>query len=112
MATYQPPTPINGLAALLDAAQREPVMTRCQNRDVAVILSPQGYDRLRALNTDEFSTTLLRSHRRACGLRGMTEEKLAEILADESWGAVIDTNALVSRLLLPGSILGRLFARP
>ena len=54
MATYQPPTPINGLAALLDAAQREPVMIRCQNRDVAVILSPQGYDRLRALNTDEF----------------------------------------------------------
>ena len=43
-----------GLAALLDAAQREPVMIRCQNRDVAVILSPQGYDRLRALNTDEF----------------------------------------------------------
>jgi len=42
----------------------------------------------------------------------MTEEKLAEILADESWGAVIDTNALVRRLLLPGSILGRLFARP
>ena len=42
----------------------------------------------------------------------MTEEKLVEILADESWGAVIDTNALVRRLLLPGSILGRLFARP
>ena len=54
MATYQPPTPINGLAALLDAAQRAPVMIRCQNRDVAVILSPQGYNRLRALNTDEF----------------------------------------------------------
>jgi prevent-host-death family protein len=29
------------LAALLDAAQREPVMIRRQNRDVAVILSPQ-----------------------------------------------------------------------
>jgi prevent-host-death family protein len=42
------------LAALLDAAQREPVMIRPQNRDVAVLLSPQEYDRLRALNSDEF----------------------------------------------------------
>ena len=40
------------LAALLDAAQREPVMIR-QNREVAVLLSPHEYDRLRALNTDE-----------------------------------------------------------
>ena len=45
------------LAALLDAAQREPVMIRRQNRDVAVLLSPQEYDRLRALNTDEFQRT-------------------------------------------------------
>ena len=37
------------LAALLDAAQREPVMIRRQKRDVAVILSPQEHDRLRAL---------------------------------------------------------------
>jgi len=42
------------LAALLDTAQREPVMIRRQNRDVAVLLSPHEYDRLRALNTDEF----------------------------------------------------------
>ena len=34
------------LAALLDAAQREPIMIRRQNRDVAVILSPEEYDRL------------------------------------------------------------------
>ena len=42
------------LAALLDAAQREPVTIRRQNRDVAVLLSPQEYDRLRAVNIDEF----------------------------------------------------------
>jgi hypothetical protein len=29
-------------------------MIRCQNGDVAVILSQQEYDRLRAPNTDEF----------------------------------------------------------
>ena len=71
------------LAALLDAAQREPVMIRRQNRDVAVLLSPQEYDRLRALNTDEFQRFCDRIGERAAA-RGMTEEKLAEILADES----------------------------
>jgi prevent-host-death family protein len=45
------------LTALLDTAQREPVMIRQRNRDVAVLLSPQEYDRLRALNTDEFQRT-------------------------------------------------------
>ena len=35
------------LAALLDAAQREPVVIRRQKRDVAVILSAEEYDRLR-----------------------------------------------------------------
>ena len=31
------------LAALLDAAQREPVVIRRQNRDVAVIMSAEEY---------------------------------------------------------------------
>jgi len=70
------------LAALLDAAQREPVMIQRQNRDVAVLLSPQEYDRLRALNTDEFQRFCDRIAERAAA-RGMSEEKLAEILADE-----------------------------
>lgn len=42
------------LAALLDAAQREPVVIRGQKRDIAVVLSPHEYDRLRALNAAEF----------------------------------------------------------
>ena len=42
------------LAALLDAAQREPVVIRRHERDVAVILSAQEYDRLRGLNVAEF----------------------------------------------------------
>lgn len=42
------------LAALLDAVQREPVTIRRQNRDVAVVLSPREYERLRALNIEEF----------------------------------------------------------
>ena len=71
------------LAALLDAAQREPVMIRRQNRDVAVLLSPQEYDRLRALNTDEFQRFCDLIGERSAA-RGMTEEKLAEILVDKS----------------------------
>jgi prevent-host-death family protein len=70
------------LAALLDAAQREPVMIRRQKRDVAVLLSPREYDRLRALNVEEFQLFCDRIAERAAA-RGMTEEKLAELLADE-----------------------------
>ena len=54
MLSVSAPDDKQRLAALLDTAQREPVMIRCQNRDVAVILSQQEYDRLRAPNTDEF----------------------------------------------------------
>jgi prevent-host-death family protein len=71
------------LAALLDAAQREPVVIRRQKRDVAVLLSPQEYDRLRALNRDEFQRFCDRMGEQAAA-RGMTGHKLAEILADDS----------------------------
>jgi prevent-host-death family protein len=68
------------VAALLDTAQREPVMIRRRNRDVAVLLSPHEYDRLRALNTDEFQRFCDRIAEWAAA-RGFTEDKLAEILA-------------------------------
>jgi antitoxin Phd len=71
------------LAALLDAAQREPVMIRRQNREIAVILSPQEYDRIRGLNVTELLEFCDRVGQRAVAC-GLTEEKLAEILADES----------------------------
>lgn len=70
------------LGALLDSAQREPVVIRRQNRDVAVLLSPQEYDRLRALNAAEFQRFCDRVAEDA-GTRGMTEDKLAEILRDD-----------------------------
>ncbi len=69
------------LAALLDAAQREPIVVRRQNRDVAVILSPQDYDRLRALNLAEFDR-LCEQVSTVAQTRGLTEAKLAELLAD------------------------------
>lgn len=71
------------LAALLDAAQREPVVIRRQKRDVAVILSPAEYDRLRALNVEEFERFCDLIGRQASE-RGMTKERLDAILEDES----------------------------
>lgn len=70
------------LAALLDAAQREPVVIRRQKRDVAVILSAQEFDRLRGLNIAEFQRFCDQIGERAAK-RGLTEDKLAKLLADD-----------------------------
>ena len=46
------------LAALLDAAQREPGLIRRQNRDVAVIMSAEEYQRIRKFNIAELKQTM------------------------------------------------------
>lgn len=71
------------LAAILDAAQHEPIMVRRQKREVAVVLSPREYERLRGLNLQELDQYCDRIAVQAAE-RGLTEEKLAEILDGES----------------------------
>jgi antitoxin Phd len=69
------------LAALLDAAQREPVVIRRQNRDVAVIMSAEEYERMRDLNAAEFQRFCDRIGAQAKA-RGLTEAALNTLLKD------------------------------
>ncbi|MBH0210316.1 MAG: type II toxin-antitoxin system Phd/YefM family antitoxin [Nitrospira sp.] len=70
------------LAAILDAAQREPVMIRRQKRDVAVLLSAQEYERVCAVNREEFLRFSDRVSKKAKA-QGLTEATLPKILANE-----------------------------
>ncbi|MCY4157292.1 MAG: type II toxin-antitoxin system Phd/YefM family antitoxin [Gammaproteobacteria bacterium] len=67
------------MAALLDAVQREPVTIRRQNREVAVVISPLDYRRLKSANLEEFEQLCNRVADHA-QKRGLTEEKLSELL--------------------------------
>ena len=68
---------------LLHVGKREPVFIREENRDVAVMISPEEYERLRRIKVDRFNAICDQIATEAKA-RGMTEELLAEILADGS----------------------------
>ena len=72
----------NRLGAILDAAQREPIVIRRQDRDIAVVLSMADYDRLRSANVGAFldlRNEIATEARKA----GLTAERLQELLTDD-----------------------------
>ena len=68
-------------AATIDAAQREPVLIQRHERDVAVVISSEEYDRLHQAPWAEFNRLSAIAAKQA-KVSGLTEEILAEILAD------------------------------
>jgi prevent-host-death family protein len=71
-----------GLASVIEAAAREPIVIERQKRAVAVVLSMQEYERLVRLNVAEFQRFCDQIGASAKG-SGMSEAKLAELLADD-----------------------------
>jgi prevent-host-death family protein len=72
----------NRLGAILDEAQREPIVIRRQDREIAVVLSMADYERLRTGNIQAFLE--LRNQVAAeAAVNGLTEERLNELLADD-----------------------------
>lgn len=69
------------LGRFIDTAQREPVIIEKHNRPTAVLLSIAEFDRLRGLNMAEFVSFCDRVGKRA-EERGLTEERLSEILSE------------------------------
>lgn len=69
-------------AALLDRAQKAPILIRRQKRDVAFLVSSEEYERYRKLQLQEFQA-LVKDIGLKAQQRGLTEEKLAEILAED-----------------------------
>ncbi|MCK8516983.1 type II toxin-antitoxin system Phd/YefM family antitoxin [Methylonatrum kenyense] len=71
-----------GLAAVIEAAGKEPVVIQRQKRDVAVVLSMEEYERLTRLNVAEFQRFCDRVGASAED-SGLSEAKLNELLSDD-----------------------------
>jgi len=69
-------------AAVIDKVQREPVTIRQQNRDVAVIMSMEEYQRITRINIQEFKQFRENIGRKAQE-RGLTEDKLNKFLIED-----------------------------
>ncbi len=69
--------------ALLDLSLREPVAIQRHDRNIAVLISPMDYEELRRFRVQELLRITERSGTYA-EARGMTDELLEQLLADES----------------------------
>ena len=71
----------NRLGAILDEAQREPIVIRRQDRDIAVVMSMADYERLKSGNVRAF-LELRNEVATQAAAAGLTEDRLAKLLAD------------------------------
>lgn len=69
-------------AAMLDAAQHGPVLIQRNERDIAVLVSAQEYEKIRRLRAQEL-IRLSEETSRYAEAQGMTDELLEQLLADE-----------------------------
>jgi prevent-host-death family protein len=69
-------------AAIIDQAQREPVWIQRHDRNVAVMMSAEEYDKIRKLRAQEL-IRLSEEMGRYAESQGMTDELLERLLADE-----------------------------
>jgi len=68
-------------AAVLDAAQRGPVLIQRHERDVAVLISAEEYEEIRKLRAHEL-IRLTEDTGRFAASQGMTGELLEQLLAE------------------------------
>jgi prevent-host-death family protein len=69
-------------AAMLDQSQREPVRIQRHERDVAVLVSAEEWEKVHKMRVDEFIRFTEETGRYAAS-KGMTDELLEQLLADE-----------------------------
>jgi prevent-host-death family protein len=72
----------NRLGAILDEAQREPIVIRRQDGDIAVVLSMADYERLRTGNIQAF-LDLRKQVAAETVAKGLTSRRLAALLKDD-----------------------------
>ena len=69
----------NRLGAILDDAQREPIVIRRQDRDIAVVLSMNDYERMRTGNIKAF-LALREEVAAEARSRGLTAARLSKLV--------------------------------
>ena len=83
MQTYTANEAKTRFGEFLDRAQRAPVRVTRHDRVVGVMVSAEDYEAMRVFYANRLRQTL-RENAAGAATAGLTEEKLAELLADES----------------------------
>ena len=83
MQTYTANEAKTRFSEFLDRAQREPVRVMRHNRVVGVMVSAEDYEAMRVFYADRLRKSLADTSG-AAAAAGMTEERFAELFADES----------------------------